>query len=251
MGAATIRIRVINPDGGLTRDDLAFRERRLSKAAHPDTQISIVCPAKNEIPVDSMLDVAPDSGGILEMALAAERDAFDAVCLYCFNDPAIDACRERLTIPVVGGGQASILVAAMLGRSFSILTTSPRRVSQKRAFVRSTGVDASRLASVRAVPLPPGERRGVTLAAALAEQAKRCADDDGADVVVLGCMDFAGMAPEASARAGVPVVDPALVLVNMAELLVNQKLSHSKAARLFPPEREWWRDSGFPAAKTG
>ena len=251
MGAATIRIRVINPDGGLTRDDLAFRERRLSKAAHPDTQISIVCPAKNEIPVDSMLDVAPDSGGILEMALAAERDAFDAVCLYCFNDPAIDACRERLTIPVVGGGQASILVAAMLGRSFSILTTSPRRVSQKRAFVRSTGVDASSLASVRAVPLPPGERRGVTLAAALAEQAKRCADDDGADVVVLGCMDFAGMAPEASARAGVPVVDPALVLVNMAELLVNQKLSHSKAARLFPPEREWWRDSGFPAAKTG
>ena len=251
MGAATISIRVINPDGGLTRDDLAFRERRLSKAAHPDTQISIVCPAKNEIPVDSMLDVAPDSGGILEMALAAERDAFDAVCLYCFNDPAIDACRERLTIPVVDGGQASILVAAMLGRSFSILTTSPRRVSQKRAFVRSTGVDASRLASVRAVPLPPGERRGVTLAAALAEQAKRCADDDGADVVVLGCMDFAGMAPEASARAGVPVVDPALVLVNMAELLVNQKLSHSKAARLFPPEREWWRDSGFPAAKTG
>jgi len=251
LGAATIRIRVINPDGGLTRDDLAFRERRLSKAAHPDTQISIVCPAKNEIPVDSMLDVAPDSGGILEMALAAERDAFDAVCLYCFNDPAIDACRERLTIPVVDGGQASILVAAMLGRSFSILTTSPRRVSQKRAFVRSTGVDASRLASVRAVPLPPGERRGVTLAAALAEQAKRCADDDGADVVVLGCMDFAGMAPEASARAGVPVVDPALVLVNMAELLVNQKLSHSKAARLFPPEREWWRDSGFPAAKTG
>ena len=244
---AAIRIRVINPDGGLTRDDLAFRERRLSKAAHPDTEISIVCPTKNDIPVDSM----PDPGGTLETALAAERDGFDAVCLYCFDDPAIDACRERLTIPVIGGGQASVLVAAMLGRSFSILTTAPRRVSQKRAFVRSTGVDASRLASVRAVPLPPGERRGVTLAAALAEQAKRCADDDGADVVVLGCMDFAGMAPEASARAGVPVVDPALVLVNMAELLVNQKLSHSKAARLFPPEREWWRDSGFLAAKTG
>ena len=78
---AAIRIRVINPDGGLTRDDLAFRERRLSKAAHPDTEISIVCPTKNDIPVDSMPDGAPDSGGILEMALAAERDAFDAVCL--------------------------------------------------------------------------------------------------------------------------------------------------------------------------
>ena len=185
------------------------------------------------------------------MALAAERDGFDAVCLYCFDDPAIDACRERLTIPVIGGGQASVLVAAMLGRSFSILMTAPRRVSQKRAFVRTAGVDASRLASVRAVSLPPGDRRGVMLAAVLAEQAKRCVDDDGADVVILGGMEFAGLAPEASARAGAPVVDPALVLVNMAELLVNQRLSHSKAARLFPPEREWWRGSGFLAAKTG
>ena len=237
---AAIRIRVIDPDGG-------FRERRLSKAAHSATEISIVCPTKNEIPVDSM----PDPGGTLETALAAERDGFDAVCLYCFDDPAIDACRERLTIPVIGGGQASVLVAAMLGRSFSILTTAPRRVSQKRAFVRTTGVDASRLASVRAVSFPPGRRRGVTLAAALAEQAKRCVDDDGADVVILGCMEFAGMGPEASARAGAPVVDPALVLVNMAELLVNQRLSRSKAARLFPPEREWWRGSGFLAAKTG
>ena len=211
----------------------------------------MVCPAKNEIYIDSMLDVALDSGEIVEMALAAERDGFDAVCLYCFSDPAIDACRECLTIPVVGGGQASVLVAAMLGRSFSILTTSPRRVAQKRAFVRTTGVDASRLASVRAVEFQSGERPDAAVVAALAEQAKRCVDDDGADVVVLGCMGFVGMAPEVAARTGVPVVDPALVLVNMAELLVNQRLSHSKMAWPFPPERERRWGSGFLAAKDG
>jgi len=219
---------------------------RLQKVARPDTIISMVCPTKNNICIDSMLDVALDSNEIVEMAIQAEQDGFDAVCLYCFSDPAIAACRECLHIPVIGGGQVSVLIAAGLGNAFSILTTSKSRISQKKEFVRTLGVDYTRLASVRSIEFPVEQKKikQANVLAALAEEAKRCVSEDHADVVILGCLSFVGMAQEISIRVGIPVVDPGFALVNMAELLVNQGLSHSKVSYPFPPKRERQWGSG-------
>ena len=51
---------------------------------------------------------------------------------------------------------------------------------------------------------------------------------DGAHVLILGCLVFAGMGPEVSKRLGIPVVDPAYAVVSMAELLYSTGLTHSK-----------------------
>ena len=200
----------------------------------------MVCPQKNNIYIDSLLDVALDSHEIVELALHAERDGFDAVCLYCFSDPAIEACRECLKIPVVGAGQASVLVAACLGNTFSILTTSERRISEKTEFVRKVGVDFTRLASVRSVEFSSGEGAADEgeLIAALTEESRRCVLEDRADVIILGCLSFVGLAEKVAAGLGIPVVDPGFTLISMAELMVSQGLTHSKASYPFPPERE-------------
>lgn len=234
-----MRIKVINPDYGLSKKEIQEREEKLKKLARPDNEISMECPVNNNIYIDSAADVAIDACEIIQIAMRAEADGYDVVCLYCFSDPAIEACREVLNIPVIGGGQAAILTAVMLGNTFSILTTGSRRISQKKEFVRTTGADYSRLCSVRSIEFGMDESKmsETQLVELLAEAAKQCAKD-GADVVILGCLSFIGLADVISERTGIPVVDPASVLIGMAELVVNAHLTHSKKAYPSPPKRE-------------
>ena len=128
-----MKLKFINPDSGMSRAELAAREALLSRAAGPDTAISMDCPQRTQVCIDSDLDVAVAAPEIVQMALQAQADGFDAVCLYCFSDPGLSACRELLQIPVVGGAQASLALAAQLGHRFSVLTTAAGRIPQKAA----------------------------------------------------------------------------------------------------------------------
>jgi allantoin racemase len=99
---------------------------------------------------------------------------------------------------------------------------------------------AEKLASVRAVVLPVlemGDDRDRTLELLL-EQGELAVDHDGADTLVLGCMSmgFQMVAGELSEALGVPVVNPAVVCVKAAEMLVGAGLAHSKRAYMTPPK---------------
>ncbi len=237
-----MRLRIINPDSGITEEGLRLRIERLRPFARPDTELSMACPQKNNICVDSCLDAALDAPEIVRLAVKAQEDGCDAVCLYCFSDPGIDACRELLDIPVVGGAQSSVLLASQIANSFSVLTTSARRVSQKKVFLRALGADPAKLASVRSVEIPPGTamERGAMLEI-LEKSARQCVREDGADAVILGCLSFAAMGRELTRAVGVPVVDPAAAMISSAESLVAQGLSHSKKSwPAPPPKRRFW-----------
>ncbi|WP_052487775.1 aspartate/glutamate racemase family protein [Gordoniibacillus kamchatkensis] len=240
-----MRIKVINPDYGMDDATLRARERMLSAIARPDTDISMDCITETRVEIDSALDVVLAGPEIVRRAIAAERDGYDAFVLYCLSDPAIVACREAVRIPVVGCGQASMVVAASLGYRFSLLTNTEQRTPEKAESVRYSGVDASRLASVRSIRLPYGDPREDILHTVqeLTKAGRRCVEEDGATVLILGCLSFAGMGPDVAAEVGVPVVDPAFAGINMAELLHAQRISHSKKAYPFPPvrPRSWER----------
>lgn len=238
-----MRIKVINPDYGMSSEALRKREKMLSEIARSDTQISMDCVTETEVEIDSVVDVTLVGPEIIKRAIQAEREGYDAVVLYCLSDPAIVACREAVRIPVIGGGQASVLVAASLGYRFSIITTSTRRIPEKIESTRAMGVDPTRLASVRSVEMPLGDihKNSRKTIEHLAEASRKCVHDDGAQVVILGCLSYAGMAAEISNMVGVPVVDPAFAVINMAELLHAQRLTHSKVAYPYPPSanRRW------------
>ena len=237
-----MKICVVNPDSGLDAAGLKLRVERLRPFARPDTEIVMICPRKNNLCVDSCLDAALDAPESAEMALRAQADGADAVCLYCFSDPGFDACRELLHVPVVGGAQAAVLLASQLALGFSVLTTSARRIPQKKNFLRALGADPARIASVRGVELPPSASRERSEIIEILEACgRRCVEEDGADAVILGCLGFAGMGAELTERLGVPVIDPAAALIATAESLVVQGLSHSKRSWPDPPAaRRFW-----------
>ena len=100
-----MRIKIINPDYGMTPEEMRERCALLKRAAGPDVELSMACLEKSHVNLDSMLDAALAAPEIILMALEAQARGYDAVVLYCFSDPAVEACREAVSIPVVGGGQ--------------------------------------------------------------------------------------------------------------------------------------------------
>jgi len=66
----------------------------------------------------------------------------------------------------------------------------------------------------------------------------RKALEEGADTIILGCTGMIGMAKALEEKLGVPVIDPAVASLKLAEILVDMKLTHSKVYFPKPPEKQ-------------
>ncbi len=238
-----MKILLINPDSGMTQEQLDARCTILSQYVGPDVELAMQCLTKSNIELDSALDAALAAPEIVQQAKEAERDGFDAVVLYCFSDPAIDACREALSIPVVGGAQTSLLLLPQLARQGGVLLADAARIPEKKVFLAGLGLDTSRIAGIGGIDF-----RGVDVwqnrEAALyelTEAGQELIARTGAQAIILGCLSFLGMATDLSAHLDVPVIDPAIAAVSMAESLVRQQLTTSKKAYPSPmvKDRTW------------
>ena len=234
---------ILHPDNtGLSPKGIQLRTQRMKQIAREDTEICMVCQTKTKIFVESPLDEAITSPEMICHAMEAERQGFDVIGLYCAEDPAIDAIRGMVSIPVVGAGQSSLQIAMGLGFKISWITSSIHTVYAEN-FIRKSGIDTSRLASVRSVPLNVSvpECINQTETIDMLEQCGRQCMRDGAHVLILGCLGFAGMGREVSVRLGIPVIDPAAALVAMAELLYYSGLCQSRIAYPKPAKqiRSW------------
>jgi allantoin racemase len=141
-------------------------------------------------------------------AYAGCREPHDAVALACFGDPGLDALREISPKPVIGMADASIAAAARRGATFSIVTGGERWVAMLEEFVASRGLGAQ-LASVRAVTQTGGAIAADPDAAldALARACLSAADQDGAEIVILGGAGLAGLTPRLKDKVSVPLID--------------------------------------------
>lgn len=84
----------------------------------------------------------------------------------------------------------------------------------------------------------------------LLEECRKAVSEDGADVIVLGCT---GLSHEIDLKPimnemGVPVIDPFVVAVRTAAMLVDAGLSHSKVAYPFPPKKPIVEDPSIKGA---
>jgi allantoin racemase len=174
---------------------------------------------------------------MVEAVQQAERDGFDAVITGCFGDPGLDAARELVRIPVVGLGESSMLVAAMLGHRFSIITVMDGVVWPLRHLAVRVGV-GEKLASVRAVDVSVETVRqmGDTTYQRLREVGLRAVEQDSADTLVPGCASMSFYADRLQEDLRVPVVHPLKVALKIAELLVCCGLRHSE--RAYPAPRK-------------
>lgn len=227
-----MKILIINPDYGMTQEEMALRCRILEEYTAPDTQLAMVCTQSSGVELNSALDVVLAAPEIVQLAADGQNAGFDAVVLYCFSDPVIDACREALRIPVIGGAQASCLAALNVCRSFGVILADEARLPEKKLFLRTLGVSPERIGQIAAVNLngiSPWADRETTFKKLLACGQKMMRETH-TEAIVLGCLSFLGLAEPLIRVLGIPVIDPAVAAVTTAESIVRQRLFTSKVS---------------------
>lgn len=201
-------------------------------------------------------DYETDLAGVVNarMALEAQAEGFDAISIYCYNEPGANAAKEVCDIPVVTSPGASMAVASILGTKFSIIIAlGGGKGKQAGGMGRTALMDIvkhygfeQKLASIRAIDLPPpafnedlvSDQDVEQLRKAVLAETVAAVNEDGADVII----SYGGQKVNQYVQKmlpDVPIVDSHGCTVIMAEVLVRLGLTHSKKA--YPKPRELFK----------
>ena len=176
----------------------------------------------------------------IEGGLAAAKGA-DGIFLNTVGDYGLAALRSALRIPVVGGGQAGMQMAASLGERFAIVTIWPPvlrylyegllreyGLSQRCVSIRHVGEEGELAALDQPENFVLDMRAGkAAILARIVGQMRAAIDEDGADTILLGCTCMAPIAKRLAAAVEVPVVDPLTAGYKTCEMLATLGLLHS------------------------
>jgi len=205
-----LKIRIVVPITGLSKDAVEERLRYLREIAEPGTEVDAVQIAEGPPAIESEVDGIEAGPEILRLVKEAEVEGCDAVIIWCGGDPALGAARQLVDIPVIGPGESMRLMASMLGRKpCRIIPEIP--VLEMRRDLEGT----------------------VTAIRSLVED--KMASGAG-DAFYLGCLALWGLGKVLRERLGIPILDGAETSLKMAEVAVRLGLRHSRAAYpRFPP----------------
>lgn len=247
MTAATIHI--ITPV--ITRGIRSLED--VTPFERPDLKITHSLLDRGPASIESELDEALAVPDTVKRAIEAEREGADAIIIDCMGDPGLSACREVVSVPVLGPCQTGMHVAAMLGHRFSFITVLDRIRPMIDHLAAGYGLTDS-FASFAAVDVPvlDIEHDLNSLNQALTEQAITAVTQDHAGAILLGCTGFLGCADAISAGLAeqnleVPVIDPIPLTLHIADALVKTGLSHSKQIYPLPgaKKRSGYEIPGF------
>ena len=242
-----MRIRIVS---AIYTGDRAASGRRLSRGSDwlegrkklfglcSETDLDTVGIDRGPSSIESRYDEIFSMPEIVKRVKEAEAEGVDACVINCFGDPGVRASREVVNIPVMGPCESSLLIASSLCDRFSGITVLKSVGGLIRENASISGV-SEKLASVRAVDIPVLDlhQDNEKTAVALYEEGKKAIDEDGAEVLILGCTGMTGMAERLSKELGVKVIDSLPTAVKLAETLVSLKLTHSKIAFPTPADK--------------
>jgi len=173
--------------------------------------------------------------GYIETGRLAAANGADALFINTVGDYGLWPLRDALSIPVIGAGEASIRLATSLGRRFSIVTIWPSSLGFIYEHVLAD-TDAERfcagihyLSEPEALETIAEPNNFVTeMRACFATSIKRIVDachraveQDGADVIILGCTCMAPAFDQVRRQFDtVPLIDPMTAGYRYTELLV-------------------------------
>jgi allantoin racemase len=183
---------------------------------------------------DSYYDTMLMDMSVFEAGLQAEEEGYDAVCIDTVSDSGLYALRSRLSIPVIGPGQAAVHAACMLGHRFSIITMWDEWFPLYRKILGEYKLE-SRCASLRSIKTRPDlaellAGKEEVIFKKLEQQSLLAIEEDGADVIVLGSTTMHQSHAYLRDVLPVPVINPGQIAYKLREVFLELGLTHSKTA---------------------
>lgn len=240
-----IKLRWLNPIS-LPNYDQPIGEM-INKITYSTTQVEVVS-LNNEIKMDNLEYRFYESlvwGDIVRVAQEADNTEVDAMVIGCFYDPALEDCREicQNTI-VVAPCQASMQIASNVANKFSVIVGQVKWIEQMTERAHRYGFQ-NYLASMRSIDIAANALQCDTeyTTARIIEEGRKAMEEDHAEALILGCTCNFGLAEKVQDILGIPVIDPLIAAVKMAENLATIKQDFglkpsNKWSSQAPPENE-------------
>jgi allantoin racemase len=199
-----LRIRLVIPITGLSEGAIEERLKFLREIAEHGTEVDAVQVAVGPPAIESEVDAVHAGPNVLYLVEEAETEGFDAVIIWCGSDPALEAARELVDIPVIGPGESMRAIASILGRR-------PCRITPE-------------------IPVLEMRKNLDRTVETISTMIKSKIENDEGDVFYLGCLALWGLGQRLRDATGVPVLDGAEASIKVAEIAVKLGLKHSRIA---------------------
>ena len=206
---ASGRILVINPN---SNDDVTkgFSEvlDPLRLPGGPD----IECITLSEGPFGIETQEHVESVTLPLRRIVVERHDVDAFVIACYSDPGITVCREATSKPVFGIQESGVLAALSRGERFGVIALGPQSIKRHLRYIRQLGLE-NRLAAERPLHLSVAAAEEADAYPRVLEVACELVENDGADVLLLGCAGMTRHRLPLEQALAVPVIDPVQMAV--------------------------------------
>ncbi|OWT71530.1 MULTISPECIES: aspartate/glutamate racemase family protein [unclassified Achromobacter] len=207
------RIVVINPNS-LTAMTGAVADAVSVFARLP---VRIDCLTAHDGPpgIESQLDSDLAVGPLFKLAKEHAADAA-AIIIACFSDPGLWALREHFPFPVLGIGEAGMLTAMATRTRIGVIAATRQSLPRHYRYFSLMGLE-KRVVGERALDLHLTDLEDEeSTFKRLAEVACTLRDEDGAEVLVMGCAGFGRQRARLEQACGLPVIEPSQAAVGMA-----------------------------------
>ncbi len=217
------RIAFINPFGTPAYD--AIIEETLIPYAGPGTTVDVIHLEGVPADIDYYYPTHLMEVAIVRMVRRLEEEGYDAVVVGCCYDPGVKVARELVDIPVVGPLEAAMNHASYFGHRYTVVTDHRKAVPWLEDLVRLHG--AANCRGVRAIDWYVADMILDTSAVAddAAARSLKALDEDGSEVIILGCTIIAGCLEREIMTTGrhreLPILNPNLLALKAAETLAD------------------------------
>ena len=150
-------------------------------------------------------------------------EEYDAVVIGCFYDIGLREAREVSKRAIITAPcQSATAIASNLGNTFSIIVGRRKWIPKMKENVRLYGHN-HRMVSMRSVELGVHDFQADPHRTCefLLNEGRKAIQEDGAEVIILGCTAEYGFYEKMQKELGVPVIDAVLAPFKYAEFLVD------------------------------
>ncbi|MFK3779528.1 aspartate/glutamate racemase family protein [Agrobacterium sp. NPDC089420] len=205
------KILVINPNSSVS---VTRSMQACLGSVRAATRHAVECVELSKSPpgIETDAHVAVVVPNIVEAVSASSADAF---VLACFSDPGIAEVRRRTASPVVGIAESAYLTALGLGSRFGIISLGQSSIDRHLRYLRTLELDR-RLAGDRSINKTVVELMASDVVDVVSRTGRQLRDDDGADVLILGCAGLGSYREALQDSLGMPVIDPVQAGVALA-----------------------------------
>jgi len=187
---------------------------------------------KGPISIESEYDEVLASPEVIKKAELLEKDQSDGIIIYCFGEPGLEACKEKLSIPVVGLRESAVSMAKLLGQNIGVISTIPSAIPRHYRDLKN---DVRKIIPLNISVTDLTNYSDVEIS--LRERAKELLNC-GCDVIVLGCGSILNIElGKLQDEIGIPIIVPLYSSLFICEYFLQCNLKQSKVAYPFPPNK--------------